>query len=121
MVQSLVHDTDSLSGVFLSGVLVLSGFSICAGSNLDILGMKFDSMLTFEDHVRGIISRVSQRNGILWLVKHVFLNASVFLLATLHLFSQSLSNILRLGGLLLNAIFSFSSARCVRWPGFTLI
>ena len=25
--------------------------------NLDILGVKFDSRLTFEDHVRGIVSR----------------------------------------------------------------
>ena len=30
--------------------LVLSGVSIRAGSNLAILGVKFDSKLTFEDH-----------------------------------------------------------------------
>ena len=38
------------------GDLVFSGISICASPNLDILGMKFDSRLTFEDHVRGIVS-----------------------------------------------------------------
>ena len=42
--------------------LVLSGVSICPSPNLDILGVKFDSRLTFEDHVRGIVSRVSSKN-----------------------------------------------------------
>ena len=46
------------------GDLVLSGVSICASLNLDILGVKFDSRLTFEDHVHGIVFRVSQRIGI---------------------------------------------------------
>ena len=43
------------------GDLVMSGVSIGASPNLDILGVKFDSKLTFEDHVRGIVCRVSQR------------------------------------------------------------
>ena len=34
--------------------------------------MKFDSRLTFEDHVYNIVSRVSQIIGILRLVKRVF-------------------------------------------------
>ena len=62
------------------GDLVLSGVSICASPNLDILGVKFDRRLTFEDHMRGIVSRVSQRIGILRLVKHVFFDTSVLLL-----------------------------------------
>ena len=37
------------------GDLVLSGVSICDNLNLEILGVKFDSRLTFEDHVRGIV------------------------------------------------------------------
>ena len=41
------------------GDLVLSEVSICAAPNLDILGVKFDSRLTFDDHVRGIESLVS--------------------------------------------------------------
>ena len=41
--------------------------------------------------------------------------------ATMHLFSRSLSIVLRCGGPLLNAIFCFSSAMCIRWPGFALI
>ena len=41
--------------------------------------MKFDSKLTFEDHVRGIVSRVSQRIGILRLVKRIFVDTSVLL------------------------------------------
>ena len=61
------------------GVLVLSRVFICASPNLDILGVKFDSRLTFEDRVRSIVSRVSQRIGILRLLKHVFVNTSVLL------------------------------------------
>ena len=59
--------------------MVLSEASICASPNLDILGMKFDSRLTFEDHVRGIVSSVSQRICILRLVKRVFVDTSVLL------------------------------------------
>ena len=87
----------------------------------DILGVKFDSRLTFEDHMHVIVSPVSQRIAILRLVKRVFVDTSVLLRCYLHLFSKSLSIVLRCGGLLLNAIFSFSSARCIRWPGFALI
>ena len=61
------------------GDLVLSGVSIYDSPNLDILGVKFDSRLTFEDHVRGIVSSVSQRIDILRLVKRVFVGTSVFL------------------------------------------
>ena len=46
------------------GDLIFSGVSICTTPNLDILGVKFDSRLTFEDHVRGIVSLVSQRSAI---------------------------------------------------------
>ena len=35
--------------------MVLSGVSIPASPNRDILFVKFDSKLTFEDHVRGIV------------------------------------------------------------------
>ena len=61
------------------GDLVVSGVSICTIPNLNILGVKFDSRLTFEDHVRSIISCVSQRTGILRLSKHVFVDTSVLL------------------------------------------
>ena len=56
------------------GDLVLSGVSTCASSNLDILGTKFDGKFTFEDHVRGIVSRVSERIGVLRLAKHIFVD-----------------------------------------------
>ena len=42
------------------GDLVLSGVSIRASPNLDILGVKFDSKLTFEDYVPGIVSILSE-------------------------------------------------------------
>ena len=41
--------------------------------------------------------------------------------STTNLFSQSLSIVLRCGGLLLNVFFSFSSTMCIQWPGFALI
>ena len=47
---------------------------IHASPYLDILGMKFDSKLSSEDHVLGIVSRASQRIGILRLVKPVFVD-----------------------------------------------
>ena len=58
------------------GDLVLFGVSICAGLNFDILGLKFDSRLTFEDHVRGI---VAQRIFILRFMKPVFVYTSMLL------------------------------------------
>ena len=63
----------------LHGDLALSVVSICTSPNLDILGVKFDSRLTFEDHFRGIVSRLSQRIGNLRLVKHVFVDTLVLL------------------------------------------
>ena len=61
------------------GDSVLSRVSIRASPNLDILGVKFDSKLTFDDHVHCIVSRVSQRIGILRLVKRLFVDTSVLL------------------------------------------
>ena len=61
------------------GDLVLSGVFFRASPNLDILGGKFDSKLAFKDHVRGIVYCVSQRIGILRLVKRIFVDTSVLL------------------------------------------
>ena len=61
------------------GHLVLSGVSICSSPNHDILGVKFGSRLTFEDHVPGIVSRISERIGVLRLMKRVFADTSVLL------------------------------------------
>ena len=64
------------------GDLVLSGVSICASPNLNILLVKFDSRLTFETmchDVCGIVSLVSQRIGILGLVKCAFVDTSLLL------------------------------------------
>ena len=57
----------------------MSGVFICTSPNLDILGETFDIKLTFEDHVPGIVSRVSQRIGILRLMKRIFVDTSVLL------------------------------------------
>ena len=83
--------------------------------------VKFDSKLTFENHVCLIISRVSQRIGVLRLMKRVLWTPLCCFIATMHSFSQSLSIALRCGGLLLNVIFSYSNTRCTQWPGFAQI
>ena len=62
------------------GDLFFSVVSIWASLNHYILGLKFDRKLTFDANVRGIVSRVSQRIGILRLVKRIFVNTSVLLL-----------------------------------------
>ena len=59
--------------------LVLSGVSIRDNPNLYILGVKFDSKLSFKDHVRGIVSSVSQIIDVLRLMKRIFLDTSVLL------------------------------------------
>ena len=51
-----------------------SGVSIRASPNFDVLGIMFGSKLTSEDVYNVIVSRVSRRIGILWLVKRVFVN-----------------------------------------------
>ena len=45
------------------GDLVLSVVFTCDSPYFDIPCVKFDNRLTFEDHVLGIVSRVSQRIG----------------------------------------------------------
>ena len=103
------------------GDLVLSGVSICASPNFDILGVKFDSMLAFEYHVRGIVSHVTQRIGILRLVKRVFVDSSVLFRSCYAFVLPILEYCSPVWGLLLNVIFSFSRARCIRSAGFALI
>ena len=57
--------------------LVLYGASIQAGPNLDNFGVKFDSKLTFEDHMRGIVCSVYQKICILRFAKRIFVDISV--------------------------------------------
>ena len=91
----------------------LSGVSIRTSPNLEILGVKFERKLTFEDHVRGTVSRVSQRIGILMLVKRLFVDTYVLRRCYFAFVSRSLSVVLRCGGQLMNVTFSFLSAMCI--------
>ena len=61
------------------GDLGLAIVPILSSPSLDILGVRFDCKLTFESHVRGVVSRVSQRIGILRMVNGVHANTSVLL------------------------------------------
>ena len=65
--------------------------------------------------------RVSQRIGSLRLMKRVFVDASMLLLCYYAFVLKILEYWSPVWGLLLNVIFSFSSARCIRGPGFALI
>ena len=101
--------------------LVLSGVSIRSSPNLDILGVKFDSKINFEDHVRGIVFRVSQRIGILRLMKRISVDTSVLLRRYFAFVLRILAYCSQLWGQLLNVTFSFLSARCIQWSGFVLM
>ena len=85
------------------GDLVLSGVSIRVSPNLDILGVKCDSKLTFEDHVRGIVYLVSQRIVILRLLKRIFVDTSVLLRSYFAFVLQILKYCSPVWGQLLNA------------------
>ena len=91
-----------------------------ASPNLDIIGVKFDSKLTFEDHVRGIVSSVSERIGVLRFVKCVFVNTSVLLFCYYTFVLRILEYSFRCDVQLMNVTSSFSSVRCIQWPGFAL-
>ena len=78
--------------------------------------MKFDRRLTFEDHVRDIVSSVSQRISILRLMKLVFVGHLCFLRCYYAHVLPNTSIVLRCGYLLLDVIFSFSTAWCIWWP-----
>ena len=94
--------------------IVLSGVSICPSPNLWWgLGVKFASKLTVEDHVRGSVSRVSQRICILRLMKRVFVDTSVVLRCYFAFGLPIFEYCSPVWGLLLNVIFSFSSAWCI--------
>ena len=74
--------------------------------------MKFDSKFTVEDHMSGIAYRVSQRIGILRLVKRIFVDTSVLL----HCYFAFAPPILQY-----NSLMRRSAAECIRWLGFVLI
>ena len=93
------------------GNLVLSGVSIRASPNLDIIGVKFDSKRTFEDHVRGIVCRVSRRIGMLRLMKRIFVQTSVLL----RCYFAFVLTILQYCFPVFNFRMSLSASRCIRW------
>ena len=80
------------------GDLVLPGISIRASTNLDILGVKFESKLIFEDHVRGIVSRVSEnwyfKVGETYFCRHHYVTSLLFSICS----PKSLSIVLWCGG-----------------------
>ena len=76
--------------------------------------LKVDSKLTFEDHVSGIVSCVSQRIGMLRLVKRIFVCTSMLLLCHFSFNLAILEYCSPLLGQPFNITLSFLSARCIR-------
>ena len=58
---------------------VMTGASICTSPKIDIIGVKFNSKLTFEDHVHGIVSHILERIYISSLLNCVLVDTSVLL------------------------------------------
>ena len=87
--------------------------SIRASLNLDVLDMKFDRKPTFDDHVRWIAFRVSQRIGILRLVKHIFLDTYVLLRCYFAFVLPILEYCFPAWGSAAEVTFSFLNARCI--------
>ena len=100
------------------GDLVLSGVSVCASPNLNILGSK----VLQQAHLRRTCLTCLSQNwyfevGEACLCGHVCVASLLLCICTPNpwvLFSG-------VGGPLLNVVFCFSSVRCIRLPGFALI
>ena len=99
----------------------LHGFFIGASPNLDILGVKFGSKLIFENHVRGIVYRVSQTVGILRLENRIFVDTPLLLRCYFASVLIILEYCSPVWGSAAECHLRFLCARCIRWPGFVLI
>ena len=99
------------------GDLVSYPVSFNANPNLHTLGVKFNSRLTLEYHVCGIVSCVIERICIMRLVKCVFLDVFVLLCCYYAFVLPIVEYYYPVWGPLLNVTFGFFSARCIRWPG----
>ena len=101
------------------GDLILSGVSIRASPNLDILSVKFDSSSPSKT-MCVVLFPMSLRELVFWVWWNVYLWTPLcYVVAILNLFSLSI--VLLCGGQVLNVTFSFLSGRCIRWPGFVSI
>ena len=103
-------------------IRIMHWFSKCQTRrcpNHDILGVKFDSRLTFEDHMRCIVSHVSQSIGVrgLWSVSCGQCCVASWLLC---ICSSNPWIFFPVWGSAAECHISYSSARCIRWPGFAL-
>ena len=99
------------------GHLGLSGVPILSNPSLDILGVRFDCKITFESHVRGVVSRVSQRIGILRMVNGVYADTSVLLRCYHALILPILEYCSPVWGLLPAFTFGFLTVRFVQSLG----
>ena len=105
-----------------NGDLDFSVVSIWASPNLEILGAKFDSKLTIEDHVYGIFCFLCHSENWYFDFGEMYICVRLcYFIANLHSFSQSWSIVLQCEGQLLNVTFSFLSSRCIWRPGCVTI
>ena len=103
------------------GDLVLSGVSTRAiiPTSPSLACSLTASSPSFEDHMRGIVSRVSQGISIL---RYIFRTPLCYFVVIMYLFSQSFWLFSGVGvSCMVNVTLSFSSATCIRWQGFATI
>ena len=81
-----------------------------------MIGLKFDSNLTVEDHVPGIFSRISKRIGIFRLVKRTFVETSVFLSFYFAFLLPIPEHCFPVWGSAPECHLQLMSATCIRWP-----
>ena len=89
--------------------------------SLDILGVRFDCKLTFDSHVSGVVSRVSQRIGILRMVNGVYADTSVLLRCYYAFILPILEYCSPVWGLLPAVTFGFWTVRFMQSLGSVLI
>ena len=104
-----------LSANSLHSDLVLYGVPVLTNPNLDILGVRFAWKLTFEAYMRGAVSRVSPRIGILRMVHGVFADTIVCcFVGAVVLSSPSEITVHMLVGCWKLSPSAFLSVRCLR-------
>ena len=90
----------------------------CQINRVNVMGQCLGQLLFLLYTSKGFT--IHTREQVVCIVSHLWKPLCYFV-AILHLFSQPLNIVVRCGGQLLNVIFSFLSARCIRSPGFVMI
>ena len=102
-------------------MVTLSGVSIRARPNLDILGEMFDTSSHSKTCAWYCFWCLSENLYFKVGKTYILRTPLCYFVAIMHLFSKSLSIVLRCGDQLLNVTSRLSRVRCIRWLGFAMI